>query len=54
MCASKSICNDSLDGGCGTNTLTESGSVSFTLTNTILTGVGTDTLANLQVAVDGG
>ena len=42
--------NDSLNGGTGTNTLAESGNVNFTLTNTSLTGVGTDTLANLQVA----
>ncbi len=42
--------NDSLDGGIGTNTLRESGNVNFTLTNTSLSGVGTDKLANLQVA----
>ena len=42
--------NDSLDGGSGTNTLVESGDVNFTLTNTRLTGVGADTLENLQVA----
>ncbi len=42
--------SDSLDGGAGLNTLVESGNVSFTLTNTSLTGVGTDTLANLQIA----
>ncbi len=42
--------NDSLNGGTGTNTLAESGNVNFTLTNTSLAGVGTDTLANLQVA----
>lgn len=42
--------NDSLDGGAGSNTLIESGNVSFTLTNTSLSGVGTDKLANLQVA----
>ncbi len=42
--------NDSLDGGSGTNTLVESADVNFTLTNALLTGVGTDTLVNLQVA----
>ncbi len=42
--------NDSLDGGTGTNTLVESGNVNFTLTNISLTGVGTDKLANMQVA----
>ena len=43
--------NDSLDGGTGSNTLVESANVSFTLTNTRLLGVGTDSLANLQAAV---
>lgn len=42
--------NDSLDGGTGTNTLEESGNVSFTLTNTALSGLGSDRLANLQRA----
>lgn len=42
--------NDSLDGGAGSNTLVESGNVNFTLTNTSLAGVGSDNLANLQVA----
>jgi uncharacterized protein (DUF2141 family) len=42
--------NDTLDGGTGLNSLSESGNVSFTLTSTSLTGVGTDTLANLQIA----
>ena len=42
--------NDSLDGGTGSNTLIESGNVNFTLTNSSLTGVGTDKLASLQVA----
>ena len=42
--------NDALNGGAGTNTLTESGNVNFTLTNSSLVGMGTDTLANLQVA----
>ena len=44
------IGNDALDGGGGSNTLAESGNVNFILTNSTLTGVGTDTLANLQVA----
>lgn len=43
--------NDSLDGGTGNNTLIESANVNFTLTNTKLIGVGTDSLANLQAAV---
>ena len=42
--------NDRLDGGSGLNKLTEFGNVNFTITNTSLSGVGTDTLANLQVA----
>ncbi len=42
--------NDSLDGGSGSNTLSESANVNFTLTNTSLTGVGTDTLTNLRIA----
>lgn len=42
--------SDSLDGGAGSNTLVESGNVSFTLTNTSLSGVGSDKLANLQFA----
>ena len=42
--------NDSLNGGTGTNTLVESGNVNFTLTNTSLTGMGTDRLGNLQFA----
>ena len=42
--------NDSLDGGFGSNTLIESGNVNFRLTNTSLRGLGTDTLARLQVA----
>lgn len=42
--------NDSLDGGTDTNTLIELGNVNFTLPNAKLIGIGTDTLANLQVA----
>ena len=42
--------NDILDGKGGTNTLVETGNVDFTLTNTALTGVGTDTLARFQIA----
>ena len=42
--------NDGLDGGSGSNTLTESGNFSFVLTNTSLTGVGTDKLTNLKIA----
>lgn len=42
--------NDSLDGGDGVNTLVESANVNFTLTDTRLSGIGTDTLANLQIA----
>lgn len=42
--------NDILDGGADLNTLAETANVSFTLTNTTLYGVGTDTLANLQIA----
>ncbi len=42
--------NDILNGGGGVNTLVESGNVSFTLTNTRLTGNGTDTLSNITLA----
>ncbi len=42
--------NNSLDGGTGNNTLIESGNVNFTLTNSKLSGIGTDTLTNLQIA----
>jgi acrosin len=41
---------DSFDGGGGTNLLVESGAVNFTLTNSSLTGPGTDTLAHIQQA----
>ena len=42
--------NDSLDGGTDVNCLVETANVDFTLTNTSLVGVGTDTLANFQIA----
>ncbi|MCX7420292.1 MAG: GEVED domain-containing protein [Planctomycetia bacterium] len=42
--------NDSLNGGSGSNTLSESANVNFALTNTSLTGVGTDVLSNLRIA----
>lgn len=42
--------NDSLDGAGGTDTLIESSNVNFTLTNVSLAGLGTDKLANLEVA----
>lgn len=42
--------NDSLDGAGGTDTLVESGNLNFTLTNVSLAGLGTDKLANLEVA----
>lgn len=44
--------NDTLDGGIGTSDLlSEVGDVSFKLTATALTGLGTDTLLNLEGAV---
>jgi Ca2+-binding RTX toxin-like protein len=43
--------NDTLDGGSGINTLKASGSQHFVLTNTSLTGLGTDVLANIQQAI---
>lgn len=42
--------NDSLNGLDGTDRLIESANVSFKLTNTSLTGVGTDKLANIEEA----
>lgn len=42
--------SDNLDGGLGVNTLIEAANANFTLTNTSLTGVGTDTLVNVQIA----
>lgn len=47
---SGSLGNDSLNGGLGNNTLTESANVNFTLSNSSLIGVGTDSLSNLQIA----
>ena len=41
--------NDTLDGGAGSNTLVQSKDVSFTLTDTSLTGMGTDSLLNLSL-----
>jgi Calx-beta domain/RTX calcium-binding nonapeptide repeat (4 copies) len=47
--------DDSLDGGTGIDTLIESGNVNFTLTNTTLTGNGTDTLLNIEkITLTGG
>ena len=44
--------NNVLDGGAGTNNLvSEQGDVNFTLTATTLTGLGTDTLLNIDGAV---
>lgn len=43
--------NDSIAGGTGTNQLQDFGDVSFVLTNTLLTGLGTDTLSGIQSAV---
>ncbi len=42
--------NDTLLGGSGTDLIVETGNVNFTLTNTRLTGVGTDTLASIEKA----
>jgi Ca2+-binding RTX toxin-like protein len=42
--------NDTIDGGAHTDQLVESGNVNFTLTNTSLTGLGTDTLAAIERA----
>lgn len=43
--------NDTLDGGVGTGDMvSEVGDVSFTLTTTTLTGLGTDTLLNIKAA----
>lgn len=41
--------DDTLDGGAGTDWLVEQGNVNFTLTNTALTGLGTDSLTSLEV-----
>ncbi len=42
--------NDSMNGGAGIDRVIESGNVNFTLTNTQLTGAGTDVLANIEQA----
>jgi acrosin len=42
--------NDTLNGGGGINEIRESGAANFTLTNTSLTGAGTDVLSNIQLA----
>ncbi|MBD2463594.1 calcium-binding protein [Oscillatoria sp. FACHB-1407] len=42
--------NDTITGGAGTDTIVESGDVNFTLTDTALTGLGTDVLAGIEVA----
>ena len=47
--------NDVLDGGDGADTVVATGDVDFTLTDTQLTGLGTDTLANIeQATITGG
>ncbi|WP_434684985.1 peroxidase family protein [Pseudanabaena minima] len=42
--------NDTINGGAGTDTLIESGNVNFVLTDTTLTGNGTDTLISIELA----
>jgi Ca2+-binding RTX toxin-like protein len=42
--------NDSLNGDAGIDTVKESGNVNFTLTNTSLTGLGTDILTSIETA----
>jgi Ca2+-binding RTX toxin-like protein len=42
--------DDSLTGGNGTDRVIESGNVNFTLTNTSLTGLGSDTLSSIEQA----
>ena len=42
--------NDRIEGSLGTDKLVESGDVSFTLTNTSLIGLGTDTLSSIEQA----
>lgn len=41
--------DDTLNGGAGTDSLVEQGDVDFTLANTTLTGLGTDTLTAIEV-----
>ena len=43
--------NDTMNGGTGNDTVVESGDVNFTLTNTQLTGNGTDTLTSIEQAI---
>jgi Ca2+-binding RTX toxin-like protein len=42
--------NDSVNGGAGLNIINEAAETNFVLTNTKMTGLGTDSLSNLQVA----
>jgi Ca2+-binding RTX toxin-like protein len=42
--------NDTLDGAGGQDRVLESGNVNFTLTNSSLTGLGSDTLVNIELA----
>ncbi|MUG95780.1 hypothetical protein F7734_26855 [Scytonema sp. UIC 10036] len=47
--------DDTIDGGDGFDVLSESADVNFTLTNTQLTGLGTDTLSNIErITLTGG
>ena len=47
--------NDTLDGGAGSDRLAETANVDFTLTNTQLTGLGTDVIRNIElVRLNGG
>jgi Ca2+-binding RTX toxin-like protein len=43
--------DDTINGGNGTDTILESGDVNFTLTNTSLTGNGTDSLTSIERAI---
>jgi len=43
--------DDTIDGGAGTDTLRETGDVNFTLTDSQLTGLGTDTLIGIERAI---
>ncbi len=42
--------NDTLDGGAGGDSVVETGDLNFVLTNTQLTGIGTDTLIGIEAA----
>lgn len=44
------IGNDTINGGDGTDRVVATGNVNFTLTNTTLTGLGTDTLTSIEQA----